>query len=192
MKWHSYDIRNMSEEDFQKYYLLMSTQKQNRVNRLRNESDRKRTVAGEMLTRKAISEWCGVSKEKIQFSVDSYGKPFAVNLSVEFNISHSHDMVVCAVDDSPVGIDIEKIRNVDLNMCKHICTQKEIDYIYENDKDSIIRFFEVWTLKEAYIKNIGKGMQIPLNTFNVLNEDFKCKADTYYINDYVVSVFRNK
>lgn len=192
MKWYSYDIRNMSEEDFQKYYLLMTTQKQNRVNRLKNEIDRKRTVAGEMLTRKAISELCNISEEKIKFNVDSYGKPFVVNLSVEFNISHSGDMVVCAVDDSPVGIDIEQIRNVDLNICKHICTEKEMKYIYENDKNSTIRFFEVWTLKEAYIKKIGKGMQIPLNTFNVLNEGFKCKADTYYINDYVVSVFRNK
>ena len=124
MKWYKYDIRDLTVPEYNKWYSLMSTDKQQRVDRFRFVDDKKRTVAGEMLARKAIAEWCIVAPESIVFSIREHGKPYAVDLDVEFNISHSGDMVVCAVDDKPVGIDIEKIRPIDLTVAKRICTGK--------------------------------------------------------------------
>ena len=169
MKWYKYDIRDLTDTEYNKWYSLMSNDKQCRVDRFRFVYDKKRTVAGEMLARKAISEWCGVTPESIAFGIKEHGKPYAKDLAVEFNISHSGDMVVCAVDDKPVGIDIEQIRPIDLTVAKRICTDEELlyllghtptdqDFTYTTNTEILTRFFELWTAKEAYGKYIGEGL----------------------------------
>ena len=184
MKWYKFDIRDLTSADYQKWYALMSKERQARVARFRFEDDKKRTVAGEMLVRKVIAEWCNVSAENILFDKTATGKPFVKGLPVEFNISHSGDMVVCAVDDKPVGIDIEKIRPIDLTIAKRICTDEELvylfnhtpteqDFTYTTDQNILTRFFELWTAKEAYGKCLGVGIrdirkQVPvLETLNL-------------------------
>ena len=132
MKWYKYDIRDLTDNEYNKWYSLMSEDKQCRVDRFRFVDDKKRTVAGEMLARKAIAEWCSVAPEDIVFGIKEHGKPYAKNLSIEFNISHSSDMVVCAVDDKPVGIDIEQIRPIDLTVAKRICTDEELLYLFDH------------------------------------------------------------
>ena len=169
MKFYQYNIRDLSDDNYRHYYSLMCEEKKRRVDRFRFEDDKKRTVVGEMLARQAISEWCGVPEESIVFAIAEHGKPYAKDLNVEFNISHSADMVVCVVDDNPVGVDIEKNRPVDLNTAKRIFKEEEIQYIfgcapdgedynhYINDA-ALQRFFELWTKKEAYGKLVGVGI----------------------------------
>lgn len=180
MKLYQYNIRELSDESYRHYYSLMSEEKKRRVDRFRFEDDKKRTVVGEMLARRAISEWCGVLEESIVFEITEHGKPYAKDLNVEFNISHSADMVVCAVDTNPVGVDIEKIRPVDLNTAKRIFSEEEIRYIFEcipdvEDynhylNDTVLQcFFEFWTKKEAYGKLVGMGMFAESNTLAVFN-----------------------
>ncbi len=169
MKWYKFNIQDLTAAVYEKWYALMSKDKQVRVDRFHFEDDRKRTVAGEMLARKAIAEWCSVSPESIVFDKTGTGKPYAKGLPVEFNISHSGDMVVCAVDDQPVGIDIEKIRPIDLTVARRICTDEELlylfghtpteqDFTYTTNTEILTRFFELWTAKEAYGKCIGCGV----------------------------------
>lgn len=170
MKWYHYDIRELAEEEYQKWYNLMSAEKKARVDRFRQPDDKKRTVAGEMLARKAIAQWCRVEADSIKFDTAEHGKPFAVGLNVEFNISHSGDIVVCAVSDQPVGIDIELIRPVDLRTAKHFCTPEDLKYLFghtpsedefiKTEEEAILhRFFQIWTAKEAYCKCMGTGIQ---------------------------------
>ncbi len=80
MKWYQYDIRDLSELEYRKWYSLMSDSKKKRVDRFRFEDDKKRTVVGEMLARKALAEWCKVAVEDIIFDTTEYGKPFAKGL----------------------------------------------------------------------------------------------------------------
>ena len=188
MKWYKYDIRELTDAEYNKWYLLMSDEKQQRVDRFRFADDKKRTVAGEMLARKAISEWCSVTPESITFSIKEHGKPYAKDLAVEFNISHSGDMVVCAVDDNPIGIDIEQIRPIDLTVAKRICTDEEIlylfghkptdqDFTYTTDTEILTRLFELWTAKEAYGKRMSIGISRLVNTGN----DILIKQNEYQI-----------
>lgn len=195
MKWYKYDIRDLSQEEYEKWYSLMSVEKKQRVDRFRLVDDKKRTVAGEMLARKAIADCCHVSEEEIQIGLSEYGKPFVIDLDVEFNISHSGDMVVCAVDCQPVGIDIEQIRPIDLDVIKRICTEDEIAYILEDnlrndifckitDYFVLTRFFEVWTLKEAYGKLMGTGI-VEGRVGNVSNH---CNVSKYILDGYIVTI----
>lgn len=190
MKFYQYNIQDLSNENYIHYYSLMSEKKKQRVDRLRFEDDKKRTVVGEMLARQAISKWSGVPEECIVFEIAQHGKSYAKELNVEFNISHSTDMVVCVVDDNPVGVDIEKIRPIDLNMAKRIFSEEETRYIfgcapdvedYNHYLNDVVlqRFFEHWTKKEAYGKLVGKGV------FAKTKADTDIKSwieDGYYIS----------
>ena len=54
----------------------------------------------------------------------------------------------------------------------------EIDWINYKKGNKLIRFFQFWTIKEAYLKAIGEGMRLPPNNleFNVVNGEFKLCA----------------
>ena len=80
---------------------------------------------------------------------------------------------------------------------------KECEYINELEDDKIKqqRFCEVWTIKEAYLKNIGLGLRKPLNSFEVdLSEDTPKIVDNEELkivqfkmdSRYVVAVCANK
>ena len=193
MKWYKYDIRNLSDEEYEKWYSLMGEDKQKRVDRFRFSEDKKRTIAGEMLARIGISEWCGKAPEDIVFLAHKKGKPYASGLKVEFNVSHSENMVVCAISDKPIGIDVEKLRPVDLKIAKRICTEEELEYLFghpaeegdfkvTNDPLLILRFFKLWTAKEAYGKLLGTGLA-------VMNLPAKTDAISDIIDDeYFVSI----
>jgi 4'-phosphopantetheinyl transferase len=191
MKFYQYNIRVLSDESYTHYYSLMSEEKKQRVDRFRFDDDKKRTIVGELLARRAISKWCGVSEESIVFETTANGKPYAKNLNVEFNISHSADMVVCVVDDKPVGVDIEKIRPVDLNTAKRIFREEEIQYIfgctsntdnYNHYLNDVVlqRFFELWTKKEAYGKLVGMGLFTEINA--------TATVKTWTENGYCISI----
>lgn len=186
---YKYDIRKLSDDEYNKWFSLMSEEKQAKVNRFYFDDDRKRTVAGEMLARKAVAKRCGVSEESIVFGKNENGKPFAQNLDVQFNISHSEDMVVCVVADNPVGIDVEKIRQIDLKVAKRVYTQDEIDYLYGGDETAILeRFFELWTAKEAYLKFLGCGIVDKLNEMYVNTENVLVQKD----GEYIISIYSEK
>lgn len=195
MKWYKYDIRDLSETEYNKWFSLMNEEKQKKVNRFHYEDDQKRTVAGEMLARKAVAEWCNISAEEITFGKNEHGKPFAENLNVQFNISHSGNMIVCAVDDKPIGIDVEQIRSVNLKIAKRIYTEDELRYLFGYDPaeddfnkspcdEMLVRFFELWTAKEAYLKCIGTGIIDNMSTLSFERE----KIYTEKYKNYIISV----
>ena len=192
MEWDRYNIQGLTSQEYDRWYELMDEEKKARVDRFRFVEDTKRTVAGEMLARKAISKWCNVPAESVVFGKNNYGKPFAKDLAVEFNVSHSGDMVVCAVSDRPVGIDVEQIRPMRDSVAKRICSQEELDYWSApsiSEAERLNRFFEIWTAKEAYCKCIGIGIQdfAQLRQQNVL----EMERTTTLLGEYMVSVIES-
>lgn len=195
MQIYTYDIRKMNNDEYRAWYGMMSDERKKRVDAFRFEDDRKRSVAGEMLARKAVSEMCGIAPESITFERTRYGKPYTS--IAEFNVSHSEDIVVCAVDKAPVGIDIEKIRSVNLKTAKKVFSEEEITYLFGHtpeekeftntgNPDILARFFELWTKKEAVGKCIGTGLIHEENYDNYSIKTF----DMY--DDYIVTVCQKK
>ncbi len=134
--------------------------------------------------------------------IDKHGKPYFANSDLKFNLSHSGRYVVAVVSDYEVGIDIQKKKADKHRIAEKNFLQGECEYINAgaNDEERHQRFCEVWTLKEAYLKNIGMGLRKPLNSFEILfrpngpvikNEtEYKCSQ--FMMNDkYVVSVCRD-
>ena len=70
-------------------------------------------------------------------------KPKFENNDLEFNITHSNEYVMAIFDDKPCAIDLELIRDIDINaMSKR----------YNRNFANKIDFYKFWTLKEAEIK----------------------------------------
>ena len=79
------------------------------------------------------------------------------------SIAHSQDWVACAVSDAPVGIDIERLRpRSDLlalaAMTNSPARCEELACL--PDDAQLLRFYQWWTLKEAWLKRQGLGLDL--------------------------------
>lgn len=109
---------------------------------------------------------CGV-EGAVKIEYEPHGKPRLVRpQGVFFNISHSGKWTVIALSDSEVGVDVQQIRPVDLRVAARFFTDSERELI-ENCGDGEKLFYRIWTIKEAYLKASGEGLNRPLNSFEV-------------------------
>ncbi|UOY05738.1 4'-phosphopantetheinyl transferase superfamily protein [Muricauda sp. SCSIO 64092] len=116
---------------------------------------------------------------------NKYGRPRLPGLSdtLDFNISHSGQFVVCAISDSiPVGIDIEKIKKIEIDSFKSYMTAQEYRNIIYSEK-SQEEFFGYWTKKEAVLKAIGRGLSMNLNGFEIMGNETSVEGEKYYFKE---------
>ncbi|MCL1790022.1 MAG: 4'-phosphopantetheinyl transferase superfamily protein [Peptococcaceae bacterium] len=154
------------------YRRLVASDKQERLDRFRFFADAQRSLLGDLLARVLICERTGLRNETLLFGVNAYGKPlFENDKHVHFNVSHSGKYIVCGIDDAPVGIDIECIQAANTDLARRFFAPAEIEYIvHAPAKDQAMRFYQIWTQKESYIKWQGMGLAKSLPSFSVLNE----------------------
>ena len=169
MKWYALDIQTLTPEEYEAGYRALSPEQRSRVDGFRFAADRRRRVAAELLARRAVARWCDLEENAVTIARGEKGKPYAPGLPVEFSLSHREDLVVCVVDDLPVGIDVELLRPRDLQVAKKICTPEELrylfgkdpapeDFAYTEDPQLLMRFYRLWTGKEACAKRAGEGL----------------------------------
>ena len=160
-----YRINIQSFEDplqDQRLLELVGTERRKKVIRYRMPDDRKRSLAAGLIIQKILNE-NGLSEDSLKYSEN--GKPFADNLF--FNVSHAGDYVVGVSSDREVGCDIEKIVDAPLEVADRFFHLKEAEYI-KSAEDKNRAFFTLWTLKESYMKMTGRGMNLPLDSFEVV------------------------
>ncbi len=135
------------------------------------------TVAGELLARYSVGQYLGKPEQEISLVFGEKGKPHIENLrDVHFNISHSGHYVVCAVAPAEIGIDVERVRKVNLRIAERFFSPSEIRDLMElQDEDRMNYFITLWTIKESYLKAIGRGLTQHLNSFTI------CKSEGSYL-----------
>lgn len=95
----------------------------------------------------------------------THGKPHLVDGGddLEFNLSYSEDLVVCAVSwDGPVGVDVEAVRPVDglMDIARHFFTEAEYHALQANTgRARLDLFYRLWTFKEASLKAHGADLE---------------------------------
>ena len=114
------------------------------------------------------SDWC--------FVANRYGRPFisapAIPRTVYFSLSHTEGCVACVVSGcEAVGVDVEAIhqRHSLFEIARSSFSPEEIDALRTLQPENLVdRFFDYWTLKEAYLKARSTGLNSPLNRFSIL------------------------
>lgn len=180
-------ILNLTEElsraDFDKLIGLVSPEKRERIERFRFFRDARNCLLGDVLARYEICRHSGIADLKqIEFSFNAYGKPQVENIAgIHFNITHTGNLIACAVSDTPVGIDAEMIEKTSpIDITDRCFTPDEAAYIAQSGE--AWAFYEVWTKKESRLKWEGTGLNKPLSSFSVFDRDLK--PQTYYRNVY--------
>ena len=78
-------------------------------------------------------------------------------------------MVVCGLGlGRDVGVDVERTdRSVELSISRRFFAPSEADFLDRcPERQQQDCFFDIWTLKEAFIKARGRGLSIPLDAFS--------------------------
>lgn len=171
---------------FGQLYKTVPPYRQRKVDAFVFEKDKMLCLSAELILKKALFD-VGIDDYKIR--CDHFGKPYIENESVCFNLSHSGEMVMCAISPKEVGCDVEKITDIDLEIAKRFFYTTEYDAIIsaQNQRDT---FFRLWTLKESFMKSTGLGMKLPLDSFKIEIDTNKITVtqnvnqNNYYFNEY--------
>ena len=193
MKLYRIHITHMDDPlQNQRLLELVSPKRREKVIRNRMPDDRKRSLGAGIILREILRE-NGLNESDLRYSENE--KPVAD--SVFFNVSHAGDYVVGVSSDCEVGCDIEKIEDAPLEIAERFFYSRESEYI-KSSEDKNKAFFILWTLKESYMKMTGKGMSLPLDSFEVVPEkqgfvlgktsEKPCFFQTMEFDGYIFSV----
>jgi 4'-phosphopantetheinyl transferase len=130
--------------------------------------------------------------QRIQISLNSFGKPFFNDIPLHFSITHSGQIAAVAFSKHfPVGIDIELKREIsDMSqLAKRFFAEPEVNYLKQFSGEELIsNFFRIWSSKEAYIKATGLGVSKRLKSFSTVHNnkfskvtDFEDSSSDYKI-----------
>lgn len=185
---------NYIKENEQELLKKVDSDRRAKVERISAEKERCRCLGVGLLLADVINKELGIHSSNIKLSYGENGKPSLVGCEdFNYNLSHSGDMVVIAYGNVPVGVDVEYLerRNrYNEAVIKRCFTETEQEYAISNGDKG---FFDIWTMKEAYLKLSGKGVSIPLNSFTVnpikqACSDENIKMKLFSEEDYVIAV----
>lgn len=173
-----------NKRDLPEYDSILSPTETKRARSFRGDYDREFYTLARGGLRLILSEYLGLPAKDIKLSCDRYGKPKItgkMEQGLEFNLSHSGDYALYAVTkNTPVGIDIEKIRARNpayyVRLANRFFSESEANVIRNAPINEVTSmFFSCWTRKEAYVKQHGLGLRLPLRNFTV-NVDYRKQA----------------
>lgn len=192
------NIKRISRTEIDAAYFSMSPERRKRCDSLKFQSDKDLCIVSDMLLRRVLSERLGILPESLVFGVSDKGKPHLCGGGYFFSVSHSGDIAAVAVNKAKeTGIDVEKIRPVNSRIAKRIFSESDIRFVFGDDtvpdgeitdREALVRFFKVWTYKEAFVKMTGEGI-----TDNIRNYSYNengCLTEIF--DDYVLTVITSE
>lgn len=140
-----------------------------------SQKERRQSLFAKCLLFYILKNICKIKNSNIKIDTNKFGKPYIKGCNIHFSLSHSENLVCCALGKSRVGVDIQEMLEIDfVRICKRFFHRDEIGYIMKADlKEKTNKFFEIWSCKEAYIKMIGLGLFKKLNSFKVIVKNSK-------------------
>ncbi|WP_196161772.1 4'-phosphopantetheinyl transferase superfamily protein [Reinekea sp. G2M2-21] len=150
---------------------IISNEEKFTISQFRRGRDRHSALVTRAVTRLLLSKYISAKPEDLVFSKVKNGKPilFDSDCEVRFNLSHTSDCVVWAITSGKdVGIDIEIVNGANdmRELWTNIFTPQECAYIESfSSGNRACAFFDLWTLKESFLKATGEGLSVSLGSF---------------------------
>ncbi|MDF1882137.1 4'-phosphopantetheinyl transferase superfamily protein [Sulfurimonas sp. MAG313] len=165
----------------------LNTQEKQKAERFYKEIDRQRYILSHTFLREVLSNYFpDIKEEAWEFSFNAFGKPSLSSIhecKLYFNLSHSDSRayIICS-KDCECGIDVEEDKDMDLDesILDLVLSVKEKKGFKNKD------FFRYWTLKEAYVKAVGKGLSLSINQIEMKSIQ-KYVHSSYSFDNYMLS-----
>lgn len=174
------------DESWNEYLCTMPGSIRDRINRYKRWQDRQGVLLGKLLLLEGLKGYgyrCDCLNHILS---DENGRPF-LDDRVDFNISHSDEFTVCTLSDrGRVGIDIERIKEVDLSDFKNYLTPRERNIIAQSG-DQYRDFYKIWTIKESVLKADGRGLSASLLDVEIEDKSAVWDGHIWFLNEINVN-----
>ena len=189
------DVRCLDNETlFRAKVKLLSHYRQQKIAILRNDRDRNRSLGAGLLLDHGLAVY-GLQERSVEYDIGQWGKPaLKYHPEICFSLSHSGDYAICTIGDRPVGNDIEHVREGRLKVANRFFAEEELAWLYEaeTEEERTGRMFRLWTMKESFLKVIGRGMSLSLKDFVIRMDEESGRARVrhsfdakyYYMREY--------
>lgn len=153
---------------------LLSVDERIRADRFMFERHRRQYIFAHAMLRLALSQVApSVAPADWSFAAGRYGRPYVASprtsTALHFSLSHADGCVACVVSGhETIGVDVETVsrRVAPLSTALRFFAPEEVETLRGLPEPAAIeRFFDYWTLKEAYLKARGFGLNLPLDAF---------------------------
>jgi 4'-phosphopantetheinyl transferase len=147
-----------------------------RAAQFRFERDRNEFIVAHAALRTVLGSYLNQQPDRIALDRNPYGKPvLARAIGLEFNLSHTRGIALIALAlNRRIGVDVEFVRD-DLaldDLADTFFSPAERRALAAlSGADRIHAFYRCWCRKEAYLKARGLGLNLPLDSFDVLSDE---------------------
>lgn len=175
------DIGNYDEYHMKSLFDILTLDEKAKMSHYVHVADQKRFLVGHSMLRILLSRYLAREPDDIILLNSKHGKLYMPQSNVSFNISHSGNRVALAfVKEKKIGVDIERMNSLDdySQIAKNFFLPPESERIcaQTDAAKGMEKFYEIWTVKEAFVKALGHGLSRSLKSFEVLEQGT--------INDY--------
>ena len=173
------DVTNVNKANFEALLGLLPSFLQSEVLAVRNDVDRKARLIARIMLLNSLQQ-TGEDYLLHSQKKNSHGKPFIEGWDF-FNISHSGDYVVMAHGSTPLGIDIEKVKDIDVAAIDYLLHAEERNHIAQavNKTEA---FYDIWVKKESFLKATGQGLTGDFADFNTAAKSIQLASDNWYFH----------
>jgi 4'-phosphopantetheinyl transferase len=155
---------------------LLSAAERERAARFKFEKDRRLYTAAHAALRSLLAGYLNVAPGDLEFESGRRGKPRLAPTfnkdSLEFNLSHSHEVALIAVTrEREIGVDVEHIKEdfAFAEVAERYFTAREVIAIRALPEGLQRRaFYQCWTSKEAFLKAKGVGLSGELDEVEIV------------------------
>jgi len=161
------------ESTFARASSWLSADEAERAARFRFEKHRRAFVLGRAVLRALAANYLRIAPMDVSFTYGPKGKPALAGAPcpLDFNVSNSGDLAAYAFTlNCEIGVDVEyrrRMADIEAIARRFFAPAEVAEFMALAETDRREGFFNCWTRKEAYIKAVGDGLSVPLDSFRV-------------------------
>lgn len=165
-EWHVWSIEHL---DCIPGYTLSPSEEQHAA-RFVFDRDRRCFALTRTVLRHLLTAYTGQPANAHQLIAGPRLKPQLAHGDIHFNVSHSGNRSLLAFARRPLGVDIEWIQpvpEIEQIVVQNFAPGEQKRWANVAMDLRELAFFLCWTRKEAYVKALGDGLYLPLDSFEV-------------------------
>ena len=147
-------------------HAVLNGEEKTRADRYRNARAQEQFLRSRGYLRFVLSRYLGCDPRTIEFTANTFGKPQLAETDagsgLHFNVSHTDGIALIAVAAVPIGVDVERVREVSaaeglVQRYFHAAEQRQFHTLAPSLRAAA--FLKGWVCKEAVLKGIGCGVR---------------------------------